>query len=152
MCILSLVLCCDCICLITLYRDDLLCSRGQAYLSTLFLKDIDGWRTIDWELGSLGSVHAPCHGALSFCGDVRQIKGWLAVIMPRWVVNVLFLLCVGVRGTPVDVVAPVGPSYLVGGSTGRSEWLSLVSRWAWRWSNLHTRIDHDLPRCIRNRV
>ena len=60
--------------------------------------------------------------------------------MPRWVVSVLFLQCVGVRGTPVGVVAPVGVtirvtglSDLVGSSTGRSEWLSLMSRWAWLW-------------------
>ena len=60
--------------------------------------------------------------------------------MPRWVVNIIFLQCVSVRGTPVGVVAPVGAailvtgiSDLVGGSMGRSEWLSLMSRWTWLW-------------------
>ena len=40
----------------------------------------------------------------------------------------------------MGVVAPVGVaiqvaglSDLVGGSTGGSEWLSLMSRWAWLW-------------------
>ena len=41
-CIPRLVLRCDCLCLITLYRDVLLYSRGQACMSALFLKDIGG--------------------------------------------------------------------------------------------------------------
>ena len=66
-CIPRLCLCCDCLCLIALYHDFLLFVLGQAYLSALFLKDIGGWRTIEWELGSLGRVQASCHVALSFC-------------------------------------------------------------------------------------
>ena len=96
-------------------------------LAALFLKDIGCWRTIDWELGSLGRVHMPCHDALSFCLNVGQIKSRWMVIMLGWVINTLFLQCAGVRGTVVGVVAPVGVviqvtglSDLVGGSTGRS--------------------------------
>ena len=33
--------------------------------------------------------------------------------MPCWVVNVLFLQCVSVRGTPVGAVAPMGATILV---------------------------------------
>ena len=135
-----LVLCCDCLCLVALYRDILLYSRGQTCLPALFLKDIGCWRTINWELGSLGRVYSPCHEALSFCLDVGQIKSQWTVIVPRWVINVQRLQCVGVRGTTVGVVAPVGVtikvtglSGLVGGSMGRSEWLSLMSWWAWLW-------------------
>ena len=58
--------------------------------------------------------------------------------MLSWVMDALFLQCVGARGTTMSVVAPVGVaiqvsglSDLVGGSTGRSEWLSLMSQWAW---------------------
>ena len=60
--------------------------------------------------------------------------------MLGWVINTLFLQCVGVRGTVVGVVAPVGVaiqvtglSDLVVGSTGRSVWLLLTSRLAWLW-------------------
>ena len=72
------------------------------------------------------------------------------VIMPSWVRNVLFLQCVGVRGTPVGVVAPVGVANLVGGSAGRSGWLSLVSHWEWLWC--HQISARRLPRGIRDRV
>ena len=133
-------LCCDCLCLIALCRDVLLFVRGQAYSSSLFQKDIGGWRTIDWELGSLGRVHPSCQAALSFCLDVKQIKGLEMVIRPRWADDILSLQGVSVRGTPVGVIAPVGAAILViglsdrvGGSMGRSEWLLLVSRWAWLW-------------------
>ena len=53
--------------------------------------------------------------------------------MLGWVINTLFLQCVGVPGTVVGVVAPVGvaiqvtgPSDLVGGSMGCSVWLLLT--------------------------
>ena len=69
-----------------------------------------------------------------------MIKSQWLVIMFRCVINTLFLQCVGVRGTAVGVVAPVGVviqvtvlSDLVGGSMGRSVWLSLMSRWVWLW-------------------
>ena len=59
-------------------------------------------------------------------------------IGPRWADDILSLQGVSVRGTPVGVIAPVedailviGLSGRVGGSMGRSEWLFLVSRWAW---------------------
>ena len=117
-----------CLCLIALYQNILLCDHGQACLPTLVLKDIVCWRTINWELGSLGRVHTPpCHETLSSCLDVWQIKGRWKVTMIGWVINALFLRCVCVRGTAVGVVAPVGVtihvtglSDLVGGSTGRS--------------------------------
>ena len=58
--------------------------------------------------------------------------------MLGWVINTLFMQCVSVRRTDVGVVAPLGVtiqvtgvSDLVGGSTGRSVWVSLTSRWAW---------------------
>ena len=75
-------LCCDCLCLIDLFRDVLLIVRGQPDSSALVLKDIGGWRTIVWELGSLRRVHPSCYAALSFCLDVRQIKGLETVIGP----------------------------------------------------------------------
>ena len=40
----------------------------------------------------------------------------------------LSLQGVGVRGTPVGVIAPVEAEIL-----GRSEWLLLMTRWAWLW-------------------
>ena len=58
----------------------------------------------DWELGSLGRVHLPCQAALSFCLDVKQTKGLETVIRPRWADDILSLLCVSVRGTPVGVI------------------------------------------------
>ena len=41
--------------------------------------------------------------------------------MPRWVINVLFVQCVGVRGTTVGVIASVGVAIQVTvGPSGRS--------------------------------
>ena len=65
-----LIVCCDCLCLIALFQNILLCDRGQSCLPTLVLKDIGCWRTIDWELGSSGRVDTPCHKTLSSCLDV----------------------------------------------------------------------------------
>ena len=127
---MSGTLCCDCLCLIALFRDVLLFVRGQADSSALVRKDIGGWRTIFWELGSLGRVHPSCYAALSFCLDVRQIKGLETVIGPRWADDILSLQYVSVSGTLVGVIAPVeatilviGLSDRVGGSMGCSEWL-----------------------------
>ena len=78
----SLHLCYDCLCLIALFRDVPLFVRSQADLSALVLKDIGGWRTIVWELGSLGRVHPSCYAAFSFCLDEWQIKGLETVIGP----------------------------------------------------------------------
>ena len=129
--------CCDCLCLVALFRDALLFVRGQTDSSARFMKDIGDWITIVWELGSLRRDHLSCYAALSFCLDVWQIKGLETFIEPRWANEILSLHCVCVRGTPVGVIAPVeaeilviGPSDRVGGSMGRSEWLLLVSRWA----------------------
>ena len=83
----------------------LLFVRGQADSATLVLKDIGGWRTIVWGLGSLGSVHPPCYAALSFCLDVRQIKGLEMVIGPRWADDILSLQYINIRWTPVGVIA-----------------------------------------------
>ena len=134
---LRLVVCCDCLCLINLFREnDLRCSC----LPTLVLKDMCCWRTIHWELGSSGRVEPPCHKTLSSCLDVWQIKSLWTDTMIHWDINALLLRCVSVRGAAVDVVAPMGVaiqvtglSSLVGGFTGRSVWLPLVSRWAWLW-------------------
>ena len=58
----------------------------------------------------------------------------------RWADDILSLQSVSVRGTPVGVIAPVeeeilviGLSDRVGGSMGCSEWLLLMSWWAWLW-------------------
>ena len=58
--ILRLRLCCDCLCLIALFQDVMLFVRGQTDSSAQFLKDIGDWRTIVWELGSLGRDHPSC--------------------------------------------------------------------------------------------
>ena len=57
-----------------------------------------------------------------------------------WDINALLRVGVGVRGAAVGVVAPVGVviqvtwlSSLVGGFSGRSVWLPLLSWWAWLW-------------------
>ena len=112
--------------------------RGQADSSTLVLMDIGGWRTIVWELGSLGRVLPFCYTALSFGIDVWRIKGLETVIGPRWADDIPSLQ--GVCGTSVSVIAPVearilviGLSDRVGGSMGHSEWLLLMTRWAWLW-------------------
>ena len=102
-----LIVCCDCLCLIALFRNILLCDRELSCLPTLVLKDIGCWRTIEWELGSSGSVHMPCHKTLSSYLDVWQIGRW-TVTMIGWVINNIFLRCVGVHGTAVGVVAPRG--------------------------------------------
>ena len=68
-------LCCDCLCLIALFRDVLLLVRGQTDSSARFLKDIGDGPTIVWELGSLGRDQPSCFAALSCCLDVWQIKG-----------------------------------------------------------------------------
>ena len=134
-----LCLCCDCLCLIALYRDVLLFVRGQAYLSAPFLKVIGGWRIIDWELGSLGRINLSCLASLSFCLDVKQIKGLETVIRPRWIDDILSLQCArdygGCRclcGVGAAILV-IGLSDLVGGSMRCSEWLLLVSQWAWLW-------------------
>ena len=67
-------LCCDCLRLITLFRDVLLFVCGQTDSSAQFPKDIGDWRTIVFELGSLGRDHPSCY----------QIKGLETVIEPRW--------------------------------------------------------------------
>ena len=71
---------------------------------------------------------------------MRQIKGLETVIGHRWADDILSLQCVSVCGTPVGVIAPVGAAILViglldrvGGSMRRSEWLLLMSWWAWLW-------------------
>ena len=58
-------LCYDCLCLITLFPNVLLFVRGQTDSSARCLKDIGDWRTISWELGSLGRDHPYCFAALS---------------------------------------------------------------------------------------
>ena len=140
---LLVYLACACVvtvCLIVLFRDVLLFVHGQTDSSARFLKDIGDWRTIVWELGSLGRDHPSCYAALSFCLDVWQIKGLETVIEPRWTNDIIYLQCVSVRRTSVGIIAPVeaeilviGLSDRVGGSMGRAEWLLLVSRWAWLW-------------------
>ena len=87
--------------------------RGQTDSSARFLKDIGHWRTIVWELGSLGRDHPSCYAALSFCLDVWQIKGLETVMEPRWANDILSLQCVSVRGTPVGVLAPAEAEILV---------------------------------------
>ena len=104
---LRLVLCCDCLCLITLFRDILPYDLWRSCLPTLVLKDICCWWTIDRELDSSGRVIPPCHAPLSSCLDVSQIKIlWTDAIVGRDI-NALLRLCVGVRGAAVGVVAPV---------------------------------------------
>ena len=104
------------------------------------MKDIGDWRTIVWELGSLGIAHLPYYEALSFCLDGWRIKGLETVIMPSLANDIISLQCVHVRGTPVGVIASVeaeiqviGISDRVGGAMGCSDWLLLVLRWAWLW-------------------
>ena len=128
-------LCCDCLCLIALFRDVLLFVRDQTDSSTRCLQDISVWRTMRWELGSFGRDDPSCAAVLSCCLDVWQIKGRVTIIKPRWANDILSLMCVSVCGTAVSVIEPVtaqilviGPSDRVGGSVGRSEWLLLVSR------------------------
>ena len=133
-------LCCDCLCLIALFRDVLLFVHDQTDSSARCLQDIGVWRTMRWELGSLGRDDPSCVAALSCCLDVWQIKGQVTIIEPRWANDILSLLCVSVCGTAVGVIAHVTAEILVislsdrvGGSVGRSEWLLLVSWGAWLW-------------------
>ena len=81
-----------------------------------------------------------CHAVLSFCLDVKQIKGRGTVIIPAGLLT--FYSCsVSVCAGPLWVSLPLWEprilvtelSDLVGDSMGRSEWLSLMSRWAWLW-------------------
>ena len=48
-------LCCDCLCLIPLFRDVLLFVCGQTDSSARFLKNIGDWRTIIWKLRLFGN-------------------------------------------------------------------------------------------------
>ena len=119
---------------------DTLFVRGQADSSALIWKDSGGWRTIVWELGSLGIVHPSCYVARSFCLDVWQIKGLETVIGLCWADDILSLQSVSVCGTPVGVIAPVeyeilviGLSDRVDGPMGCYEWLLLMSQCAWLW-------------------
>ena len=146
--------------LITLFRNVLLFVRGQTDSSARCLKDIGVWRTISWELGSLGRDRPSCFAALSCCLDVWQIKGRVTVSEPRWANDIIYLLCVSVCGTPVGVIAPVSAEILViglsdrvGGSMGRSEWLLVVSWWAWLWFRLiSARGCCHLPQCCQDLV
>ena len=70
--------------------------------------------------------------------DQRPGDGYWA----HWADDILSLQGVSVRGTLVGVIAPVeaeilvighGLSDRVGSSMGRSEWLLLMSQWAWLW-------------------
>ena len=103
-------LCCDCLCLIALFRDVSLFVRGQTDSSAWFQKDIGDWQTIACELGSLGRDHPSCYAALSLCLDVWQIKGLETVIEPRWANDILSLQCVSVRGIRDYGDWAVGPS------------------------------------------
>ena len=101
---------------------------------------IGDWRTIMWELGSLERDNLPYYANLSFCLDGWQIKGLEPIVMPRWANDVLSLLCVRVRGTPLGVITPVKAKILVigssdreGGFMGRFGWLLLVLQGAWLW-------------------
>ena len=80
----------------------------------------------------------------------------MTVIEPRWANDIISLLCVSVCRTPVGVIAPVAAEILVnglsdqvGGSVGRSEWLLLVSRWAWLWCRRGGRGHCHLPCAVR---
>ena len=135
-----LVVCCDCLCLVDLFRGILPYDLRRSCLPNLFLKDICCWRTIERELDSSGRFIPPCHAPLSSCLAVSQIKNLWTDAIVGWDINALLLLCVGVHGATVGVVAPVGVtiqvtwlSSLVGGFSRRSVWLPLVSRWAWLW-------------------
>ena len=52
--------CCDCICLIALFRDAMILVHDWAVLFTWIGIEIGYCQTITWELGCLGSVHPSC--------------------------------------------------------------------------------------------
>ena len=54
-----LMLGCDCLCLIELFRNMLTCDHRQSWLPALILKDIGYWITIDWEFAYSGRVCSP---------------------------------------------------------------------------------------------
>ena len=137
-----LVGCYACLCLIALSQCILTYDLRRSCLPNLFLKDICCERTIERELVSSGSFIPSSHVSLSSCLDVSRIKHLWTDSIVGWVITALLRLCVDVREAAihVGVVAPVGvtiqvtwlPS-LVGGFSGHSVWLQLVSRWAWLW-------------------
>ena len=86
-------LCYDCLCLISLFRDVLLFVCDQADSSTLVLTDIGAWRTIVWELGSLGRVLPSCFIWHRCVADQRPGDGYWA----RRADDILSLQGVGVR-------------------------------------------------------
>ena len=69
----------------------------------------------------------------------REIKDFVAVMMPSRADDILFLLSAWVCGTSVSVIAPgmhqilvIGRLDCVGGPLGCSDWLILLSQqWVW---------------------
>ena len=124
--------CCDCLCLITLFRDAMILVHDWAALFTCFGSEIGYCRTITWELGYLGSIHPPCDVDRFFGCDAWQIKELEAVVTPGGGGDVLMCACGG--GTSVGVIAPgmlpilvIGLLDCVGGPLGCSDWLGQLS-------------------------
>ena len=103
--------CCDCLCVIALFRDVMLLIHDWAALSTWIGPGIGYGRTYTWEVGYLGSIYPP------------------------WDVDVIrFLRCACERVTSVGVVFPgmllilvIGLLDCVGGPSGRYDWLDRLS-------------------------
>ena len=66
--------CCDCLCLITLFHDAMILVHDWAAMFTWMGTEIGYGRTITWELGCLGSILPSCDVDRFFGCDVWQIK------------------------------------------------------------------------------
>ena len=100
-------MCCDCLCLIALFRHAMVLVHDWAALFMWIGTEIGYCRTITWELGCLGSIHLPCDVDRFFGCDVWQIKELEVVVTPSGGNDIRFLLWdFGVCHCPGDASDP----------------------------------------------
>ena len=122
--------CCDCLCLMALFRAVMLLVHDWAKWSVWTGTESGYCRTITWELGYLRSLHPPCDMDRLCDQKARQIKGSEVVVMTDGNDNNRLQRCACVRGTslralsvgriPIMVIGRIG---CAGGPVGCSDWL-----------------------------
>ena len=119
--------CCDCLCLITLFHEIRLLAHDWV-LCSLWTGAVSGYcQTITWELGYAHSINPPCDVDRLYNGNEWQIKALEMVVIPEGV-----LRCARVRGTLLGVLSMGMIAIMViglcaggGGPVGCSDWLSV---------------------------
>ena len=124
--------CCDCLCLITLFHEIRLLAHDWVVCS-LWTGAVSGYcRTITWELGYLQSINPPCDVDRLYNRNEWQIKALEMVVIPDWDNNNRVLRCARVHRTLLGVLSAGRIAIMViglcaggGGPVGCSDWLSV---------------------------